>query len=146
MDSRSLAAVLNHLLRAEAGTLLQRLAESNVYSAWSSAADRLLLERMVSECRGHQQALAALILKLRGVPQTPWFPTEYGGVHYLDLTYLMPRVLEGVRSLIREYEASAGTGHAEADALLARHLSDHRRHLAELEKMHTNQAGAAVVR
>ena len=66
-----------------------------------------------------------------------------GGVHYLNLSYLMPQVIAGLRSLIQLYEKLGPTGSAEADGLVSRLLSDHKRHLAELEKMHSNLAPAA---
>ena len=53
------------------------------------------------------------------------------------LSFLMPRVIANVRSLVQLYESS-GLRNSDAAALAIRILADHRRHLEQLEKIHSN--------
>jgi hypothetical protein len=135
-------SVLNRLLAAECGNLIFRLGECNPFVNWPAADDRAVVAHMLVDSKAHQAELANLILKLKGSPTSASYPTALGGVHYLKLSYLIPQVMAGVRGLIQAYEASSGTGHPEADALISRIVSDHRRHLAELERLHSNLAAA----
>lgn len=143
MANDTTIAKLNTLLAAEYGSLLHRLSECNPFVTWPAADDRAMIQRMLADARAHRHDLANLILKLRGSPVASTYPTSVGGVHYLNLSYLMPQVIAGLRGLIQQYERLGPTGNSEADALVSRLLSDHKRHLAELEKMHSNLAPAA---
>jgi hypothetical protein len=135
--------ILNNLLAAEGSSLVSRLRECDAYVAWPSASDRLALDRMIADNTAHQHDLVAMILKLRGYPAPAKFTAMPGGEHYLRLDFLMPHVIASVRSLIRAYESAGPTGSAEADALVSRILTSHKWHLAELERLHSNLAGAA---
>jgi hypothetical protein len=130
--------VLNALLAAEYANLIQRLGEATPFVTGSAAADSLLVQQMLADHRRHLRDLAAMIQRLRGTPVPPNYPTSIGGVHYLRLDYLMPQVIAGLRRLIQTYETCGGAGHPEADALIAGILADHRRHLAELQRLHAN--------
>ncbi len=129
---------LNRLLEAEHGNLIQRLAEAGPFVNWGAAEDKALIQRMIAAVRRHQGELADMILKLRGSPPPLTYPTDLGGVNFLKLSFLIPRVIAGVRELVRTYESSGTTGHPDADALIARILDDHRGHLAALERRHAN--------
>ena len=129
---------LNRLLAAEYGNLIQRLAEADPFVSGQSAADHAEVQRMLEDIKRHQRELAQMIIRLRGAPVAPSYPTSLGGVHYLKLSYLMPQVIAGVRDLVRLYEQAGTTGDDEADALVARILGDHQRHLATLQRLHSN--------
>jgi hypothetical protein len=131
---------LNRLLDAEHGNVVHRLGESNPFVTWPAAADRAIVEKTVADVRRHQHELVEMILSLRGAPIPPRYPTSTGSVHYLKLSFLMPQVIAGLRQLVKTYESAGSTGRPQADALIARILADHKRHLAELEKLHTNLA------
>lgn len=129
---------LNRLLTAEYGNLVQRLAEADPFVTGQSSEDRAEVQRMLADIKRHQQELIQMILRLRGSPVPPTYPTDMGGVHYLKLSYLMPQVIAGVRELVRTYEQAGTTGDREADGLVARILADHQRHLAGLQRLHSN--------
>ncbi len=135
--------ILNELLEAECGNLIHRLGESNPYVSRSAAVDHAVVERMRADVERHRRELIDMILSLRGSPAPPSYPTALGGVHYLKLTFLMPQVIASVRGLVRTYESVGSTGRPQADALIGRILADHKRHLAELEKLHSNIAQPA---
>ena len=132
--------ILTLLLEAEYGNLVHRLGEADPYVNWLAAADRAVVEKMIADVRRHQHELVEMILTLRGAPIPPRYPTALGRVHYLKLSFLMPQVIASVRELVRTYESAGSTGRPQADALIARIRADHKRHLAELEKLHANLA------
>lgn len=129
---------LNRLLAAEQGSLVRRLAEADPFVTWRAADDKAEIRRMIADIERHERDLARMILKLRGAPIPPTYPTSAGGVHYLKLSYLMPQVIANVRQIIRAYEEAGTTGDREADALIARHLEDHKRHLANVQRIHAD--------
>jgi hypothetical protein len=135
---------LNTLLAAEYGCLVHRLGECTPFVTWPAAEDRTVVQQMLADAKRHQHDLINLILKLRGSPVPPAYPTYVGGVHYLNLSYLVPQVIAGLRGLVQLYERISPTGHPESDALASRILSDHKRHLAELERLHSNLAALAA--
>lgn len=131
---------LNRLLDAEYGSLVHRLGESNPFVTWPAAADRAVVEKIVADVGRHQHELVEMILSLRGAPVPPSYPTSTGGVHYLKLSFLMPQVIASMRQLVQTYETAGSTGRPQADALISRILADHKRHLAELDRLHANLA------
>lgn len=132
------AQTLNRLLAAEYGNLVQRLAEADPFVTWPAAEDRAEVRRMCDDSKRHQGELIQAIIRLRGAPVPPTYATSVGGVHYLKLSFLMPQVIAGVRDLVRTYEQAGTTGDREADGLVARILADHQRHLAGLQRLHSN--------
>ncbi len=135
--------ILNRLLEAESGSLIHRLGESNPFVNTPAAGDYAIVERMLADVRRHGHELVEMILSLRGAPVPPRYATALGGVHYLNLSFLMPQVIANVRQLVKTYGSAGATGSPQADALIARILADHNRHLAELEKLHANLAQPA---
>ena len=129
---------LNRLLAAEYGNLVQRLAEADPFVTWPAAEDSAEVRRMCEDSKRHQGELIQAIIRLRGAPVPPTYPTSVGGVHYLTLSVLMPQVIAGVRELVKTYEQAGTTGDREADGLIARILADHQRHLASLQRLHSN--------
>jgi len=136
MSHQNAVDALNDLLAAEYESLIPRLAQADPYVSWPAADDRALIEQMLADVEAHKRDLTQLILKLRGSPVPPRYSTETGGLHYVQLSYLMPAVIQSVREMIAAYESAGPTGSAEADALNARHLADYRRYLTHLEKLH----------
>ena len=134
---------LNRLLAAESGSLIHRLGESNPFVNTPAASDYGIVEKMLADVKRHRHELVEVILSLRGAPVPPRYATDLGGVHYLKLSFLMPQVIANVRQLVKAYESAGPTGRPQADALIARILADHKRHLAELEKLHANIAQSA---
>ncbi|MBE7506426.1 MAG: hypothetical protein HS101_09095 [Planctomycetia bacterium] len=129
---------LNRLLAAEYGNLVQRLDEADPFVTWPAAEDRAEVRRMFDDSKQHQRELIQAIIRLRGAPVPPTYPTSVGGVHYLKLSFLMPQVVAGVRDLVKTYEQAGTTGDREADDLVARILADHQRNLASLQRLHSN--------
>jgi hypothetical protein len=137
--------ILNDLLAAESSCLISRLRECDAYVAWASANDRLAVDRMIADNAAHQHDLVSMILKLRGYPTPAQFATMPGGEHYLRLDFLMPQVIASVKSLVAQYASAGPTGNAEADAMVARILTIHKRHLRELEILHSDLSRPTLI-
>ena len=146
MSNERVITILNDLLEAEYGNLIHRLGECNPFVAWPAAHDQAVIRKMLADNKTHQSDIANLILVLRGSPVPPTYPTSVGGLHYLDLTYLMPMVISTLKGLVQAYEAVAGTGLRDADALITRILADHRTELVELQRLHANLGVVAAGR
>ena len=55
----------------------------------------------------------------------------------MDLASILPAVVADLRKLVALYEAAPATGRDPVDALIGRILADHRRDLAELDRLYT---------
>ena len=132
--------VLNRLLKAEYGNVVNRLREADPFVSAASAEDRLLLDRMLADESAHERDLSETIIALRGTPAPRDYPTDVGGLHYLQLSFLMPQIIAAKRALVKVYESAGVTGDAGADGLKDRILENHQRDLADVERMHANLA------
>lgn len=133
---RPTARILNRLLQAEYASLAKRLLKAEAFVGWAAADDRAWLRKTTVDEQDHERELVEMILRLRSVPAPPRIGMETGAVHYLRLAHLMPAVAADLRRLISTYESAGATGNATADTLVQRILGDHRRRLAELERLH----------
>lgn len=140
MSDEQTIDVLNHLLEAECGSLIPRLGEAAPFVAWPAAQQRPLVQRMVADHEAHERDLCEMIIRLRGAPVTPRRSMATGGMHYIDLIHLLPDIVAGIRKLVETYESAAGGDNAEANGLIARILEDHKRHLADWEKLASDMA------
>jgi len=137
-DTQTIDA-LNEMLAAEYGSLIHRLAEASPNVTWPAAGDGALAQEMLEDVHRHQRSLVEMILKLRGSPVSPRYPTETGSVHYLNLSYLMPQVIASERSPVKAYESGMSrVQHPEAMALVVQILDQHKRHLEALMRIHAN--------
>jgi hypothetical protein len=135
--------ILNRLLAAESGSLIHRLRESNPFVNTRAASDHAIVGKMIADVQRHRHELVEMILSLRGAPAPPRYATELGGVHYLKLSFLMPQVIADTRELVKTYESAGSTSYPETDALIAQILADHKRHMADLERLHAGMAQPA---
>ena len=133
--SEQAVKILNDFLAAESASLVSRLRECDAYVAWTAAQDGLVIDRITADSAAHRHELVETILKLRGQPRPAQFKTMPRSEHYLRLDFLMPQMVKSMKSLAATYASAGPTGNVEADALVARILADHMRHLAELERL-----------
>ena len=137
MNSRSLARILDELAHAEQRSILPRLQESTVFISWASTDEADAVKKMVAEQREHLAWLIELTNSLGESPTPCALDMGSTNIHYLELNYLMPRVIQDKHNLIQLYERSMPSvaGYAEAEALVARILERHRAQLATLEQL-----------
>ena len=86
----------------------------------------------------HERALVDLVMDLRGAPAPVAYDIDTTSYHYVTLEYLMPQIIQSVRTLIATYNAAGTTGLRRADALISQHVIDYNARLKALEKMHAN--------
>lgn len=136
-------SILNGLLHAEHSSLVTRLREAGPFVSQATAKERLIVDEMLADETEHERGLTEAILALRGTPDPGPIPTEVGGLHYLDLSFLMPRIIASKEALIRAYETAGSTGIPRIDEFKNRCLENHRRHLRELRHLHGGMAVAS---
>ncbi len=129
--------VLNRLLQAEFHSLVPRLAEVRPFVNWDDAEAHVLIERLTADAEARRRDIATAVMRLRGIPVTPRRCIMSTGMHYIRLDHIIPDIIADIREMIETYNSVGKTGNADADALIARILADHKQHLSELENRGT---------
>ncbi len=137
-------SILNGLLHAEHSSLVNQLREAGPFVSQATAKERLVVDQMLADETSHERGLVELIVWLRGTPNLGPVPTEVGSLHYLTLSFLMPRITASKEALIRAYESAGSTGIPRVDQFKNRCLDDHRRHLQDLRRIHGGMAAPAA--
>jgi len=128
---------LNELLALESHCMIKRLGEAAPFVAWAAAEDVPALEEMVTEQSEHQRRLVEALTLLDGVPQPAVGDTLSGGLHYLDIHYLLPQVIAEKQKLIEAYRRVIDKLPADAPVrpALTANLANHQSQLARLQAM-----------
>jgi hypothetical protein len=134
--------ILNKLLDAEHVSFFQRLAEACPFVSASEATTWATVCDMVAAAGARRRELTEMIVKLRGSPVPPRRAADTTSIHYVNLSFLMPKIAAAMRELVELYASAGRTGKAEADALIARSLAEQKRYLAEIEKLGSQSAPA----
>jgi hypothetical protein len=142
-DTQTIAA-LSDCYEAECRSLIRHVAESQPFITWLSVPDQAEVRQIAADEAGHERQLVDLILSLDGFLPPANRGTDAAGLHYLDLRYLLPRIIADKRRLIAAYEAAAPhvAANKQAATIVGRILEDERRHLAELERIERSRAPA----
>ncbi len=117
--------------------MLPRLRESVVFVSWASADDADAVAGMVEQEREHVAWLVEMMVGLGESPTPCTADVHTTSMHYVELNYMMPRVIQSKRHLLAFYEqnSAAVSVSAEASALVARITERHKSHLAQLNEM-----------
>ncbi|MEE9295770.1 MAG: hypothetical protein V3W34_12525 [Phycisphaerae bacterium] len=126
--------ILNELLKYESESVLHRLVESNAFVSWASADERQVVGRMVEEQDRHRQWLVEAIHKLGGEPRPVWADIGSTHIHYLELSFVLPKALDDRKRLLAAYEEAASqvTANQVAGEVISKVLEHHRRHVEQL--------------
>ncbi|HPF38490.1 MAG TPA: hypothetical protein P5081_14380 [Phycisphaerae bacterium] len=138
MAAHSVIDTLNTLLAAEYASILPRLRQTDPFVTLDAAEDRETAYGLVQDSERHERALVDLVMDLRGAPAPVAYDIDTTSYHYVTLEYLMPQIIQSVRTLIATYNAAGTTGLRRADALISQHVIDYDARLKALEKMHAN--------
>jgi peptidoglycan/xylan/chitin deacetylase (PgdA/CDA1 family) len=131
------SAPLRRLVAALESTLPMYVSDSGIWSYPGPEATKLALADLVSD---HKSLLdrARTVLAEREVaaPRTA-YPLSFTALHDVDLTNLLPRVIDGLKSQIATLETVAAAAGDDATATeLAREAVDtNRRHADRLEQL-----------
>lgn len=128
---------LNSLLEAEQNNIFRFMGEGSPYLSRASGEVRRPLQEMVATSYRHCGELHVLIESLGGNPRPRGLQPEEQYLAFLSLKFLLPKLVEAKKLTIRRYEntlKSIGKGPDDVNAVLQRHLADHRRELEILER------------
>jgi hypothetical protein len=145
MERETIIEILNELFALEAENLLPRIAESTVFISWASTDDARVVERMIVEDRENRALLASTIRDIGGEILPVWGPIDSGNMHFLDLGFLLPRVVEDHRRLVEAYESAAPQVSAVGIAaeVVGKIAECHRGHTEQLSALASHHALAA---
>jgi len=117
--------------------MLPRLGESVLFVSRASANDAEAVAGMIEQEREHVAWLVEMMADLGESPTPCTADVHTTSMHYVELTCVMPRVIQSKRNSIAFYEqnAAAVSTSAEASALVARITERHKSHLAQLNEM-----------
>lgn len=146
MSNEAAIDLLNDLLQHEARSLLPRLRESTVFVSWAAAGEHLIVERMIDEANEHRGWLVEAITRLGGDPLPGLADIKSASIHFLELDFVLPRVVESHRSLLAAYEAAASeaSSHSVASEVVLRTIERHRKHGKQLEQLASHAKSATA--
>jgi bacterioferritin (cytochrome b1) len=137
MSDEDVIGLLNDLLELESCSLVARLGEAYPFMGRSAAEHGAVFQQMVEQEADHQRRLVGAIEALDGVPRPARGDTLSAGLHYLNLEYLLPQIVEEKQRLIAAYRRSADEIPTDgpAAAVVADILARHQAHLERLQQM-----------
>jgi len=143
MEPSPVIDTLNALRRAEATSLLARLAEAGVFIGHGPPAAQADLQRMIDEEAEHISRLDEAVLDMAGNLAPCAGDIRSANLHYLALEAVLPRVLADQRRLAEAFEAAAPrVAGSLAAATVARIAASHRDHARRLDQLLTQKQGA----
>jgi len=130
---------LNSLLEAELNSIFRFMGEGSPYLSRATAEVRRPLQEMVATNQRHAAQLHALIESLGGIPVPRSIQPEEQYLAYLSLKFLLPKLVEAKRLILRRYENAlhilCPIAPARVLERLDQHLLEDRQTLAVLEKI-----------
>jgi hypothetical protein len=137
MTNPPVIGVLRELLAAEQKSIAPRLLESTVYVALRGLREFEAVRRAAQATREHERRLTELIIALGGAPGPRSADVRTGDLHFLEVHFIIPRLLADREALIRTYEAAAARLAREpnAAATVGEILERHRAELADLQRL-----------
>lgn len=135
--NENIVELLNDLLRRESRSVLPRLTESDSIVSWSSADEGIAVSRMIEEYADHRRWLVSAIQQIGGEPRPMLADIGTTHLHYLDLSFLLPHVLEDCTRNITAYEEAQPNvaNNRIAGDVVARILEHHRHHRKRLASL-----------
>jgi rubrerythrin len=132
-DNPSTINVLNELLAAHKRSLLLRVMETSPFVSSADAALADTLRHIIAEEAEHADWLVEAVVEREGSPVSAIPDPRTASVHYVDLRYLLARIVQDERRILRACEAAAERiEDPAARELITRIAERHRRHLDAL--------------
>jgi len=117
MNSNPTVDILNTLLIAEQASAVERMLESTVFVSWASADEYPIVQRISRESKEHCAWLVELIESYHGYVRPRVGDVRSADMHFQELDYLLPRVVDHERATLKEYEAAAAKLSSEPAAM-----------------------------
>lgn len=133
-DRRQVIEILNELLRQERSSLVSHLLNSTLFVSGGTTDQADVLRTLVTEIQEHESWLAEAIGSLHGGVAPSCGDLRAAELHYQEVHFVLPLVIENEGRIIRRYEAALKplAGEPVAAAVASRILSRHRKHVAQL--------------
>ena len=126
---------LSHLVAILEASPAMYLADSGIWSYPGDEGLKLALADVVGDQRSIAERAAALLAEREVPPPQTGYPLAYTAWHDLDLAFLLPRVIEGLRRQVTALEGvSATSGDAAAIELAREAAAATRGHIDVLEQ------------
>lgn len=137
MSNEAAIDLLNDLLQHEERSLLPRLRESMVFVSWACAGELQAVERMIDEENEHRRWLVEAITRLGGDPLPGLADIRSASIHFLELDFVLPRVVESHRSLLAAYEAAGSqtSSNPVVSEVVSGIIERHRKHGDQLAQL-----------
>lgn len=134
MTNERAVRILNELLEHECRGVLLRVRESNPFISWASADERRMIDDMLGEDTEHRARLVEVIRDLGGEPLPVTADIASTNMHFLDLGFVFPTLLEDRKRLLAAYESAASQvgAHAVAATVITEITDRHRRQIQRL--------------
>lgn len=144
-SATSIIATLNQLLGAEQCNLAPRLVQSEVFVSSMSVPASEVVRRMADTMRRNCEELVDLIIDLGGEPRPQPCDVSTANLHYQELAYVIPQLVQAHENLIRQYTAARPkvAGNRAASDLITSILSHHDRDLSRLKELAGHPAAAS---
>ena len=106
-DNATTVSLLDEVLATEKRSLVLRLADVNPFVTWAGVRAADTLRPIIREQAEHADWLSEAILQRGGAPS--WAPPDArtGSIHYVDLVYLLPRIVRDEQHLLQVCESAA---------------------------------------
>lgn len=126
---------LNRILVHVGRSLLQYVGECWPWTEKRDEAERRVVAEAVYKQRDGVQRLVDLLSERRAGLDLGAYPTEYTDLHFVELDYLLPQLVESERALVGDLQVAIEScvDDVEAAALLGTILEDQRVIVGELE-------------
>ncbi len=136
MRNPDVIRVLNDLLAGEQRSLMPRLTESTPFVSWALADESEVIQQMIREEAEHVGWISEMIVAQGTAPAPGLAAIDSGDIHYVELSFIWPRIIESKRDLLAACEAALGqlTPDQDAAALVAKLRGRHHDHLEKLRQ------------
>ncbi len=134
MNTEHAIEILNELLDHESKSVLPRIGESELFTTWASADEHRIISRMIEEEKDARARLVETIRDLGSDPLPVTADIASTNIHYLDLSYVLPAILNDRKRVLSAYQSAAsqtGTS-ALAAQTIAEIMDCHQRQIDEL--------------
>lgn len=134
MQPSNTVDVLNELLAMECTSELSRVGQSANFVSWPVVGKVEALNLLVSECNEHKSWLVDAIVRRGGAPSPSPLGIETAGHHFLDVQFVLPRVVADVDRLLAAYQRALSliAGDSDASRLISRVVERYEMRLSQM--------------
>jgi hypothetical protein len=138
-------SMLNQLLGAEQCNLAPRLVQSEVFVSGMSVRASEVVHRMADTTRRNCEQLVDLIIDLGGEPRPRPCDVSAANLHYQELSYVLPQLVQAHEKLVRQYNEARPrlAGSQAASGLVSKILSHHESDLSSLKEQASHPVAAS---